>query len=107
MPGTETEEPSSTKETIDTAVKIPTELCAEGFVDITPSKDGGVLKLVKQVGYDTDCPVEDDNISTHYVATFADGIQYESSREQGKPFKFRLGKGVYVPHLWLNYPSPL
>jgi len=59
-----------------------------------------VLKLVKQVGYDTDCPVVDDNISVHYVATLADGnVQYDSTdstRECEKPFNFRLGKGLLL-----------
>jgi len=80
---------------VDVPVEIPPELAVQGFVDITPSKDCGVLKLIKQAGYDTDCPVQDDNISVHYVATLADtGTQYESSRERAKPFTFRLGKGL-------------
>jgi len=100
MSGVESTEPSTDGEAIDVAAEIPPELAAEGFVDVSPSKDCGVLKLVKQVGYDTDCPVVDDNISVHYVATLADGnVQYDSTdstRECEKPFNFRLGKGLLL-----------
>jgi len=94
MSGAESEEPSNADVPVEVPAEIPPELAAEGFVDVSPSKDGGVLKLIKQAGYDTDCPVTDDNISVHYVAKLADtGVQYDSSREHGKPFTFRLGKG--------------
>jgi len=90
------EDASNAEEQVDAAAEIPPELVSEGYVDVSPSKDGGVLKLVRQAGYDTDCPVVDDNISVHYVATLTDvGTQYDSSRERGKPFSFRLGKGLF------------
>jgi len=97
------EEASNADKSVEPATEIPPELAAQGFVDVTPSKDCGVLKLVKQASYDTDCPVEDDNISVHYVATLADGdIQYDSSRERGKPFTFRLGKGLCRHLGWIS-----
>jgi len=102
MSGAKSEETSAEK-SVEPAAEIPPELAAEGFVDVTPSRDGGVLKLVKQAGYDTDCPVEDDNISVHYVATLADGgTQCDSSRERGKPLTFRLGKGLCHHIGWIN-----
>ena len=92
MSDVESQEPSSDDAPVDTAAEIPPELACQGFIDVSPSKDCGVLKLVKQTGYDTDGPVVDDNMSVHYVATLADsGVQYDSSRDRGKPFKFRLG----------------
>lgn len=92
----ESEETSTVEAPVDVAAEIPPELSSEGFVDVSPSKDTGVLKLVRQAGHDTDCPVVDDNISVHYVASLADGgVQYDSSRERGKPFVFRLGKGLF------------
>jgi len=94
MSDTESEQRSNADKSVDVASEVPPELAAEGFVDVSPLKDCGVLKLVKQAGYDIDCPVVDDNVSVHYLATLADGgIQYDSSRERGKPFSFRLGKG--------------
>jgi len=94
MSGAESEEPSNADAPVAVPAEILPELAADGFVDVSPSKDGGVLKLVKRAGYDTDCPVVDDNISVHYLAMLADsGVQYDSSRERGKPFKFRHGKG--------------
>lgn len=93
MSSVESNETSTAEAPVDAAAEIPPELAAQGFVDVSPSKDCGILKLVRQAGYDTDCPVVDDNISVHYVATLADGgVQYDSSRERGKPFMFRLGK---------------
>jgi len=85
-------------ETVEVAAaELAPELAAEGYVDVSPSRDCGVLKLVKQAGYDSDCPLVDDNVSVHYVATLADGgVQYDSSWKRGKPFTFRLGKGEYV-----------
>jgi len=80
---------------VDAAVEIPPELASEGYVDISPLNDCGVLKLVKRDGIDSDCPLADDNVSLHYVATLEDsGVQVDSSRERGKPFVFRLGKGI-------------
>jgi len=103
MSGAESEETSNADEFVDATAEIPPELAPPAFVDITPSKDCGVQKLVKQAGYDTDCPVVDDNISVHYVATLADsGVQYDTSRERGKPFKFRLGKGLCHHGSWIT-----
>jgi len=106
MSSVESEETSTAETPVDAAAEIPPELAAQGFVDISPSKDCGVLKLVRQAGYDTDCPVVDDNISVHYVATLADGnVQYDSSRERGKPLMFRLGKGLCqrMVHFYTHY----
>ena len=104
MSGAESEEASTAQ--VDVAAEIPRELAAEGFVDVSPSSDCGVLKLVKLAGYDTDCPLVDDNVSVHYVASLADGgLQYDSSRERGKPVSFRLGKGVVKELAHTRMPS--
>jgi len=108
MSGAESEEPSNADTPVEAAAEIPPELAAEGFVDVTPSKDCGILKLVQHAGYDTDCPVVDDNISVHYVATLADGgVQYDSSRERGQPFKFRLGKGLWASRDTCSLRGPI
>nr|XP_020487038.2 peptidyl-prolyl cis-trans isomerase FKBP4 [Labrus bergylta] len=61
--------------------------------DITPKKDGGVLKLVKREGTGTELPMTGDKVFVHYVGTLLDGTHFDSSRDRGEKFSFELGKG--------------
>lgn len=61
--------------------------------DITPDKDGGVIKQILRAGEGNESPVPGDNVSVHYVGTLDDGTQFDSSRDRGEHFKFDLGKG--------------
>ena len=62
-------------------------------VDVSPDKDGGVLKEIIKEGTGTDTPAQGNRVSVHYVGTLTDGTQFDSSRERGQPFEFSLGKG--------------
>lgn len=64
--------------------------------DITPKKDGGVLKLVKREGTGTEQPMTGDKVFVHYVGTLLDGTQFDSSRDRGEKFSFELGKGQVI-----------
>ncbi|KAI4902615.1 hypothetical protein NFI96_032938 [Prochilodus magdalenae] len=64
--------------------------------DITPNKDGGVLKLVKKEGAGTELPMTGDKVFVHYVGTLLDGTQFDSSRDRGERFSFELGKGQVI-----------
>lgn len=64
--------------------------------DITPKKDGGVLKLVKVEGTGTELPMTGDKVFVHYVGTLLDGTQFDSSRDRGEKFSFELGKGQVI-----------
>ncbi|XP_068595191.1 peptidyl-prolyl cis-trans isomerase FKBP4 [Brachionichthys hirsutus] len=64
--------------------------------DITPKKDGGVLKLVKREGTGTEPPMTGDKVSVHYVGTLLDGTHFDSSRDRGERFSFELGKGQVI-----------
>ncbi|MCJ8733604.1 hypothetical protein PDJAM_G00225440 [Pangasius djambal] len=64
--------------------------------DITPKKDGGVLKLVKREGTGTESPMTGDKVFVHYVGTLLDGTQFDSSRDRGEKFSFELGKGQVI-----------
>ncbi|XP_044050622.1 peptidyl-prolyl cis-trans isomerase FKBP4 [Siniperca chuatsi] len=64
--------------------------------DITPKKDGGVLKLVKREGTGTELPMTGDKVFVHYVGTLLDGTHFDSSRDRGERFSFELGKGQVI-----------
>ncbi|XP_068579475.1 peptidyl-prolyl cis-trans isomerase FKBP4 [Cebidichthys violaceus] len=64
--------------------------------DITPKKDGGVLKLVKREGTGTELPMTGDKVFVHYVGTLVDGSHFDSSRDRGEKFSFELGKGQVI-----------
>ena len=73
---------------------LTTELADAGFVDVTPDKDGGILKLVKKAGFGDDYPLLDDYVTIHYIATLKNGMQYDDSRKRGRPFRFLVRKGI-------------
>lgn len=64
--------------------------------DITPKKDGGVLKLVKREGTGTELPMIGDKVYVHYVGTLEDGTLFDSSRDREDKFTFELGKGQVI-----------
>ncbi|XP_062914055.1 peptidyl-prolyl cis-trans isomerase FKBP4 isoform X2 [Mobula hypostoma] len=64
--------------------------------DITPKKDGGVLKLVKREGTVDDIPMTGDKVSVHYTGILLDGTKFDSSRDRDDYFTFDLGKGEVI-----------
>ncbi|MPC58122.1 Peptidyl-prolyl cis-trans isomerase FKBP4 [Portunus trituberculatus] len=73
----------------------------QAAVDITPNKDGGVLKQVLQSGEGEEGPLHGDKVYVHYVGTLLeDGSKFDSSRDRGERFSFTLGKGKKI-----NYTS--
>ena len=62
-------------------------------VDISPDKDGGVLKEIIREGTGTDTPAQGNRVFVHYTGTLPDGTKFDSSKDRGQPFEFNLGKG--------------
>jgi FK506-binding protein 4/5 len=64
-------------------------------VDLTPDKDGGVLKEIKQAGTSDETPPLGSTVYVHYTGTLTNGTKFDSSRDRGEKFKFNLGKGIF------------
>lgn len=64
-------------------------------VDITPEKDGGVLKKVLKEGEGEKYPGYGDRVSVHYTGwrLGKEPVEFDSSRK-GERFEFSLGRGM-------------
>ncbi|XP_076326507.1 peptidyl-prolyl cis-trans isomerase FKBP4-like [Tachypleus tridentatus] len=65
-------------------------------VDITPEKDGGVLKEIIKEGMGNETPATGHTVVVHYTGRLTDGTVFDSSVERGEKFQFQLGKGEVI-----------
>lgn len=69
----------------------------DGFVDISPDKDGGLLKKILVEGSGEETPPEGSNVKVHYVGTLhSDGSKFDSSRDRPGFFDFEVGVGQVI-----------
>ncbi|VDP31672.1 unnamed protein product [Soboliphyme baturini] len=86
----------------DSANKIDTVDCG---LDITPDKDGGVIKMIIKPGVGEAHPATGNAVYVHYVGTLLDGSQFDSSRERNQQFSFVVGKGEVIKAWDLALPT--
>jgi len=66
-------------------------------IDITPNKDGGIMKEVKVVGKtEESSPWPGDKVYVHYVGRLTDGSKFDSSRDRNEKFSFNIGKSEVI-----------
>eukprot|EP01104_Vermistella_antarctica_P021405 TRINITY_DN965_c2_g1_i1.p1 TRINITY_DN965_c2_g1~~TRINITY_DN965_c2_g1_i1.p1 ORF type:complete len:464 (+),score=129.66 TRINITY_DN965_c2_g1_i1:82-1392(+) len=78
------------------AIENDTVAAAEGDV-IDVDGNGGCVKRVIKAGVGYERPPGECNVNVHYVGTLEkDGSQFDSSRDRGEPFSFKLGTGQVI-----------
>ncbi|XP_019751890.1 FK506-binding protein 1-like [Hippocampus comes] len=56
----------------------------------------GVTVHVIKPGDGVNFPKKGQNVTVHYVGTLPNGEKFDSSRDRGKPFNFKLGHGQVI-----------
>eukprot|EP00899_Mesostigma_viride_P014709 jgi/Mesvir1/23239/Mv09241-RA.1 len=58
--------------------------------------NGGVVKKLVKKGTGWEHPEPGDEVTVHYVGKLLDGTQFDSSRDRGEPFTFKIGQGQVI-----------
>lgn len=65
-------------------------------VDISPEKDGGVLKEILKEGEGDETPTSGCTVKVNYTGTLLDGTKFDSSKDRNEIFEFDLGQGRVI-----------
>ena len=66
---------------------------ADNGIDVSPDKDGGILKKILKEGVGDECPGEGSEVFVHYTGTLLSGEKFDSSKDRDQLFSFKLGEG--------------
>ncbi|XP_013396675.1 peptidyl-prolyl cis-trans isomerase FKBP1A [Lingula anatina] len=56
----------------------------------------GVTKKIIKDGDGTTYPKPGQTVAVHYIGTLENGTKFDSSRDRGKVFKFKIGAGQVI-----------
>ena len=63
-------------------------------IDVSPNKDGGVLKIILKEGEVDEYPGYGSEVFVHYTGTLLNGEKFDSSKDRNELFSFKLGEGI-------------
>ncbi len=58
--------------------------------------DSGLHYIVTKEGAGESTPNTGDSVTAHYTGTLLNGVKFDSSRDRGEPFEFRVGLGNVI-----------
>ena len=81
--------------------------CGGGDNGISPSSPSPQADLVIEDVVVGDGPVAEvgDSVAVHYVGTFTNGTEFDSSYSRGQVFRFLVGAGAVIPGWDLGVPG--
>jgi len=62
-------------------------------VDLVP---GHLVKEIIMKGSGNDLPNKGNTITAHYTGVLSNGEKFDSSRDRGRPFQFKIGLGQVI-----------
>ena len=72
---------------------IPDYVPPEGAIDISPEKNGKLIKEIRKEGAGDELPGKGEKVSVLYIGKFLDGKEFDKSTNENSPFTFELGEG--------------